>query len=201
MLRTDLRELVRVALVKAGTDAGRRVFVPRDWPTQGAEYPCILVQTPREVKVSKWKGQPEFDTTVTVSVTGRVQGGTPEQAEGFADQLGNQIEQAVLTDFDLIRSIEQFTTVITDIRVSNDGEYHIGEVQVALDLQVFQVFEPTDNPANTASLNNLRLHLDAINPYDATGSYSSEFPASVTTAPRTSGPDGRDEGGLNLDLT
>ena len=48
----------------------------------------------------------------------------------------------------------------------------------------------------------LGIHVDLVSQFDAAGTYvGSLFPSSVAPAPRQSGPDGRDEGALNFNLS
>ena len=54
------------------TDAGARVYAPRDWPTFDGMYPALFVSGPRERKRSLGSsGAPEFDVTGTIRVAGR----------------------------------------------------------------------------------------------------------------------------------
>ena len=201
MLRRDLRELVKTALLDAGTDAGRKVYTPRDWPTVTGQYPNILIQTPKETKISKGRFAPAFDTTVHVAITGRVEAGTAEKAEDLADTLADQIELAILTNYDLIKVLQQFSSVETDVLVSAEGEMHIGEVQMMVAIEVFQEFDPIESTLTSDDdLERVDIHIDALAPFDESGTYTgSPFPDSVTDAPRTLGPDGRDEGALTFD--
>lgn len=45
MNASAIRTMVVTALI-GHTDAGDRVYSPRDWPTSSAIYPALLVQTP-----------------------------------------------------------------------------------------------------------------------------------------------------------
>lgn len=56
-------------------------------------------------------------------------------------------------------------------------------------------------PIVAVPLDSIGLHVDTAQPFDPNGTYANPpFPASVHPAPRTSGPDGRDEGALNINL-
>jgi hypothetical protein len=51
-------------------------------------------------------------------------------------------------------------------------------------------------------LQHISITNDLTNVFDATGIYDNPpFPDAVNAAPRTAGPDGRAEGGLDIDLT
>jgi hypothetical protein len=49
MNASAIRKMVVTALV-GHTDAGDRVYSPRDWPTSAALYPALLVQTRSTIK-------------------------------------------------------------------------------------------------------------------------------------------------------
>lgn len=72
MNASAIRTMVVAALV-GHTDAGDRVYSPRDWPTSSAIYPALLVQTPFDHKKALGRNTPAFTTVTTVRITGRVQ--------------------------------------------------------------------------------------------------------------------------------
>lgn len=197
LYRANLRLIAVAALKSARTLAGQSVFSPRDWPTWSGNYPAILVQTPRERKESISKSIPEFTTTVTMTVIGRLDGTDEGRVEADLETLCEQIEQAILTNYDLVRLTQQFSSVDTRMEVTNEGEKHIGEVQMDFAMEFFEAFEPVI----ADPLEQVNVHVDLAGPFDATGAYPNPpFPDSVQPAPRTSGPDGRDEGALTITL-
>jgi hypothetical protein len=197
LYRANLRTIAVDALKSAGTMARQSVFSPRDWPTFSGNYPAILVQTPRERKESIGRGMPQFTVTATMSVIGRLDGTDAEYVETQLETLCEQIEQAILTNYDLVRLTQQFSAVDTRMEVSCEGEKHIGEVQMDFSMEFYQAFEPVIANA----LTEVDVHVDLAGPFDAAGTYlNPPFPDSVHAAPRTSGPDGRDEGGLQIIL-
>jgi hypothetical protein len=195
--RANLRLIAVAALKSARTLAGQSVFSPRDWPTWSGNYPAILVQTPRERKESVARGMPQFTTTVTMTVIGRVDGTDEGRVEADLESLCEQIEQAILTNHDLVQLTQQFSSVDTRMEVTNEGEKHIGEVQMDFAMEFFEAFQPVISD----SLEQVDVHLDLAGPFDAQGTYPDPaFPDAVQAAPRTSGPDGRDEGALTITL-
>ena len=59
---------------------------------------------------------------------------------------------------------------------------------------------PLPDPVPSA-FQEAQIHLDTTTPFDASGTYPNPpFPDAVQPAPRTSGPDGRAEGGLDIQL-
>lgn len=197
LYRANLRRITVAALKSARTLAGQSVYSPRDWPDWSGNYPVIHVQTPRERKESVGRQMPEFTTTVTMTVIGRVDGTDEGRVESDLETLCEQIEQAILTNYDLVRLTQQFTSVDTRMEVTNEGEKHIGEVQMDFSMEFFEAFQPVI----ADSLTQVDVHVDLAGPYDATGTYADPpFPDAVQPAPRTSGPDGRDEGALTITL-
>ncbi|MFW5401702.1 ATP-binding protein, partial [Yersinia sp. 1252 StPb PI] len=61
MNTAQVRQLVVDAII-GNTDAGNRVYSPRDWPTTEELYPVILVQTLIEEKQSLGRNAPQFNT-------------------------------------------------------------------------------------------------------------------------------------------
>ena len=67
---------------------------------------------------------------------------------------------------------------------------------LAFGLEFFELYEPNA----PIDLQTITLNVDLQNIFDATGTYSNPpFPAAVVPAPRTTGPDGRDEGYVEAD--
>lgn len=144
MNASHLRELVVVAL-KGATDAGDKVFSPRDWPTTAAIYPALLVQTPLDVKTAQGRNTPSFTTITTVRITGRVQEHDSEteddgalKAELALENLREQVERAVINSYELTRRIQKFAQVRSTIDIDASGEGHIGQLLMELDLEHFQ---------------------------------------------------------------
>lgn len=127
------------------TDAGDRVFSPRDWPTTADMYPVILVQTPIDVKSSLGRNVPQFNTVTTVRLTGRLQAlddaaedNGAEKAEEALEQLREQVERAVINSYGLTRKIQQFLQVRSTIGVDADGEGHTAQLLMELDIEYYQ---------------------------------------------------------------
>lgn len=198
--RNELTTMAVQIVRDAGTDAALRVYAPRDVPTSNRQHPCILAYTPHEVKNGIMTGGvPEFNTLVMLVLTCRTQGPTAELAQDAADRLSVQVERALLRSAEFVAAVQKFVSVETQVTVNGENEMHLGEAHITFTLEIFQDYDPTDELED--SLEGVNLHLDAISPADLTGTYDNPpFPASVPPAPRTHGPDGRDEGGLQIDF-
>lgn len=137
--------LLVIEALKNKTDAGDRVYSPRDWPTTANMYPVILVQTPIDVKSSLGRNVPQFNTVTTVRLTGRLQelddaaeDNGAEKAEEALEELREQIERAVINSYELTRKIQQFFQVRSTIGVDADGEGHTAQLLMELDIEYYQ---------------------------------------------------------------
>jgi len=200
LARRQLRLSVR-ALVSTFT--GVTVKSPGSWSTPPNEFPYIALRCGSEHKTSKTRSMPVFDTMVTLEIFARVQAATDDEAQDALEALGLQIENAVIAAPVLIGGIQQVASINTQSAIKSEAERPVGEILMSVDLEVFEDYDPTEiNPDDYPELQQMLLHIDTAAPFDATGTYPSPpFPAAVTPAPRTSGPDGRDEATLQIDLT
>ncbi|WP_077294302.1 ATP-binding protein [Yersinia proxima] len=144
MNTAQIRKLVVNAII-GNTDAGNRVYSPRDWPTTEEMYPVILVQTLIEEKQSLGRNAPQFNTITTVRITGRLQELDGEhtddgavKAELALEQLREQIERAVINSYDLTRQIQQFARVRSTVDLDSGGEGHMAQLLMELDIEYYQ---------------------------------------------------------------
>lgn len=212
LARRMLRLAVLGALEPLKATAGvKTIASPGVWPTPSEKLPAILVNAPTEQKLPNSVGQANFVTGSTVVVQGQLARSTPEEALDAIDALAFAVENAVLMDYWVTRTVQRFTSVQTDIEVTSDGGPHLGGFRMTLVGEMFETFDPTQvqppgSPWPPASplivpFEQAQIHLDTMQPFDPNGTYPNPpFPDAVTPAPRTSGPDGRDEGGLDIQL-
>lgn len=193
--RRQLR-LLTVAAVQQIT--GVTVLSPGDWETPPKNLPEIKVRVPSDRKVSTAKSAPTFTTTVTAEILVRVSGATDVAALDAIEALGAQIEDALFGMVSLISIIQQIASVTTQTLVTADGASHIGASLMSVDFEVFEAFDPSTLAALPA-LQQILVNVDTARPFDAVGTYASPpFPGSVNPAPRTVGPDGRNEATLQV---
>ncbi|HDS2235931.1 TPA: ATP-binding protein [Klebsiella michiganensis] len=155
MNASAIRKMVVTALV-GHTDAGDRVYSPRDWPTSAALYPALLVQTPFDYKKAQGRNTPAFTTVTTVRITGRVQeydGETDDdgamRAETALEDLREQVERAVINSYELTRKIQKYAEIRSTIDVDGEGEAHLGQLLFEIDIEHYQGpedFYPIDPP-------------------------------------------------------
>lgn len=179
------------------------VDCPPVTPTAPKEMPYVGLRCGVERKVGTVTQQlATFNTTVTLEVIGRVAATTKEAAQDAIEVLACQIELAVFGLVPLLTLLQRIAGVTTTTEITAEGSAYQAGVEMSFDCELFELFDPTAiNPDAYPALQTLSVHVDAVRPYDANGIYTTPaFPASVVPAPRTSGPDGRDEGLLVIDL-
>jgi hypothetical protein len=188
--------LAALAALAGDAFAGVDIESPGDWTTPPEGLPALILRAPDERKDSITKGMPEFTTVVTVEIEMRVGAIDAAGAQDAIEALCHAVEMALLTNYELIRMINQVAAIRTTTEISSDGKIHFAAALMALNFELPEMFDPFaqgDPPALTS----FGLHFDAGAPFDASGTYANPaFP--VNAAPRTSGPDGRDEGVLDI---
>lgn len=207
----DLRALFVTAL-KGATNAGQSVYSPFDWPTAPTASPVILVHARKERKESLGRNTPEFNVTTTIEIIARTKApaqvgdGGSGAALAAAETLKAQIETALINnpaiwaDPNGGQRIQQFTSVDSELNTSSEGEMPMAELVMLIDVEFYQGPE-VFFPIPTVPLQTINLHVDTAAPFDPNGTYANPpFPSAVHPAPRTSGPDGRDEGALTINL-
>lgn len=208
------RRQIRLAVVGAlnsKVTGVSTIVSPGDWATPPAKLPALLVSVPTEQKVSIQRGMPEFTTTVSVVVQGQVAGATAEAVQDAIEDLAYQVENAVLTGYWVVAMVQQFLTVQTEVQCTAEGGRQMAGFTMTFSAELFESFDPTaaispESPwppadPTIAPFTETQIHLDMASPFDANGTYANPpFPDAVQPAPRTSGPDGRDEGGLDIQL-
>ncbi|MGF6700540.1 hypothetical protein OKW38_005152 [Paraburkholderia sp. MM5496-R1] len=203
LYRSLLRDIAADVLRRAQTTAADRVYTPRDWPTTAC-YPCILVDWLSDRKEALGQEPPAFTATATLDVTGRVQETSVAAARDTCEALCDQIECALLTCRDLLAHIQRVSTIESTMELNATGRVHIADMRMAFELEYFITFDPfADTPLAlqrvAVPLESLGIHADTVTPADPSGTYPNPpFSDAVTPAPRMRGPDGRDEGTLEI---
>ncbi len=201
LARRDLRLAALAALEAIPNIAS--VECPPVTATAPAQMPYIGLRCGIERKVGSVQQQlATFTTTVTLEVLARVSANTAAAAQDAIEALALQVELAVLGLVTLLKKLQKVAGVTTTTEINGEGSAYQAGVEMSFDCELFEVFSPpVINPADYPPLEGIDVHIDAVRPYDANGIYSAPaFPSSVVPAPRTSGPDGRDEGTLVIDL-
>ncbi|UPG89271.1 hypothetical protein L2Y96_17995 [Luteibacter aegosomaticola] len=199
--------LLAVAALRGTTDAGQNVFAALDYPTWDGSYPILYLHTPSEDKESLGRqGGPQFTVTLTLQVSGRVEVENLQDQTGVAEAtvkleaLQRQIELALINNPDLMSQLQQFPFIRTEMKTDGTGDHNLGEIVMSIGLEFYQ--GPEDFfPIPAEPLEGITVVVDSTNVYDPTGTYVDPmFPDAATPAPRTEGPDGRAEGGLEINF-
>lgn len=139
-----LRELAVEAL-RGKTLAGNSVYSPRDWATRSKDYPLILVQTVYEEKYSKGRNSPQFDTVTTLQIAARLEELDSQLDDDGAikvqlnlERMKEEIERAVINSYEITRYTQQIKHVRSQINLNPDGEAHVGQLVIQLDIEYFQ---------------------------------------------------------------
>jgi hypothetical protein len=203
-----LREIFRAAavdLLEGRTTAQDRVYPQRNLPIQSGKMPALLVYTFSERKegISQAGTAPMFRTTLTLVVEAKVEEAGQEAAEQALDDLMGAVEHVMLTSAPWVQRFEQISGVQIEITLNPEGAgkssaKNVFGAKLGFDLVYTEVFEPLI----TQPLTGVNLHVDAAGgPVDLTGTYTPPFNYPVPPAPRTEGPDGREEIAAQIDLT
>ena len=197
------RQLRLAALPALQALPGVTVECPPVTSTAPNQMPYVGLRCGTERKVGAVTQQlATFTTTVPLEVLARVSATTAEAAQDAIEDLAYRIEQAVCGLVPLLNLLQKISGITTTTEINGEGSAYQAGVEMSFDCELFEEFEPVlINPGNYQPLQGIDMHVDAGRPYDANGVYlDSPFPDSVTPAPRTSGPDGRDEALVVIDF-
>ena len=204
------------------------VVSPGDWSVPPVKSPMLKVRCGADSKTSIAKAEPAFTTTCTLEILGQLLAQTAEDGQDQLEDLANRVEWTVCTfPAFLARLVQQIASIRTETSIRNEqGDGHVCEFMMRVDIETFEHFDPTilgDYP----ELKEILVNLDTVSPFDpgagivyrrfnvgddvsrvlvvATGTSSGNypnppFPQVVVPAPRTMGPDGRNEGTLLIPL-
>jgi hypothetical protein len=224
---SDLRLLSAEGL-KGKTIAGDNVFVARTWATWDGSYPILYLHSPSEDMESLGNASaPQFTVTATIRISARVEVKTLPKNAGAAEAvvqlevIQQQIKMALINFPPLMRRLQQYPFVRSEIRENSEGETDLAELVMDIGMEFYQgpedfypleedttpvpVLDPTAEIAALqpiVPLEQMNITTDLTNVFDASGVYDNPpFPGAVTAAPRSAGPDGRAEGELDIDLT
>ncbi|MBB5408603.1 hypothetical protein HDG34_002540 [Paraburkholderia sp. HC6.4b] len=193
--------------------AGRAVLIrsPGDWSAPSDVLPAVIVRTAHEAKTSFNRGMPQFTTTCSLEVKAVVEGATAAEAQDAIEWLWYAVENALLLDWSLVRMLQQFPSIESVLDIRAEGARHLAGIAGSFRCEYPEMYDPTADrpqpapwpidPPAPVPLERVGLHADLTNRADPTGTYPAPpFPQSVVPAPRTHGPDGRDEGRLDIPL-
>ncbi|HAX5205290.1 TPA: phage tail protein [Escherichia coli] len=174
MNTAEARKIVTRALSDC-SGSGWKVYSPRSLPVMPDMYPLIIVSVQSEHKVSQGRHVPQFTTTTTLRIDGRVlvyDSEGEENASGAAweeaEAMKEAIERAVIGNPDVRMKFQQISDIRAHIGVDSEGEAHFGIVVLELDMEYYQGpedFFPSEivplREVNVRGVNPpFRLHID-----------------------------------------
>ncbi|MDB5822175.1 MAG: hypothetical protein JWR21_879 [Herminiimonas sp.] len=198
-LLTRQFRLAVIASLSGPEFLGVNIYSPGDWSTPSTKLPAILVRATSEGKDSVNVGRSEFNTGQIVELDLRVSEPTGEDAQDALEAILFNVQQSIFTN-QALAAMGQILSVQRADDYTAEGAGHIGASKMAVTFKAFEYFD-SDTDEIAVPLTSMGIHVDSLGTFDAAGTYANPpFPASVTAAPRTSGPDGRDEGTLEITL-
>lgn len=149
-MKADLR-LACAQILRGATDAGQMVFTPGDWPTYTQEFPVIRVSSPHDEKTSYGPGTIEFLGVCTIRFLLQVEtrAKTADAGSSLAEQLLERLEAQVLgliIGHPVLMTqpppnsgarISQFPSIRSEIRVTDEGERHLGSCQLDIEMEYY----------------------------------------------------------------
>lgn len=202
-LSGQLLDIVERLLVD-GTSAGGAVYRAREWPLTIAKLPALLINSVYvEERESTGNAAPEFHTITTFVVEGRVSAPSSVDDQGSSainvalERLKREIETTLINAYPLMLEIENFPRISTKFEITPDAKTPLGKVEMTISMRFLEGPECfVDTLDDTDPLEEISVSTDLLNVFDPNGTYvDTLFPQSIPPAPRTSGPDGRIEGG------
>lgn len=179
-------------------DLHDRVFRHRTLPLAAEDLPCAAVfRLGTDGKGRGPSGPPRFAMTLSLGIRLRASGATEAEAEDAAQFLADAAEAALLEDPDFVAMVEDIPRVAQTLQVQAGGGLPVADVGLTIEL----TWRETRHPRLSDRLARAHVRVDAIDPADPAGTYppAPPFPAPFP-APRPHGPDGRAEGGFDLDF-
>lgn len=185
LTRGGIRRDAKARLLAANTAVGAKVFASRTVPTKQDKLPCLLVYTMETKGTRSGIGIPAFDTITTLAVEIVCGDLTDEALDDALDVLEEQVKATFLNDAEWVSSFNYVDSLNVQVSIGEDSSARTAGSRVLFDVAYFDSYEPVV----TDVLGKVNIRLDAIDPFMPTG------PVGVT---RTSGPDGRIEGEVNI---
>ncbi|QJD91802.1 hypothetical protein HH213_17930 [Duganella dendranthematis] len=201
------RREIRLAVVAAlkNVPSATDIDSPGDWTTQLASLPAIQVRAPRGSKEPLGRGAPSYTSVVLIEIETKVVGKTGAEAQDLLESFDAEVEVALLTNHNLVAMTQQMSFEI-ESEINAEGRHHYGGSKWSIRCEVAEMFDPIYEAPSGAQpvaipFQGMDVHADLANVYDPTRTYpNAAFSDAVKPAPRSAGPDGRDEGGLSINF-
>lgn len=179
---------------------------PGSWASQTDKAPAVLARSRRTGKELLSPGTSNFVSTIMLEIETRLIAANSQAAQDAIEELDALVEQALFTNIAFM-SLVQKIWLETETEITAESRNHIAGTRWELRCELVETFDPiADAPDQLQPVappfDGMDLHADLVNVFDSQGVYGDGvlFPASVQPAPRESGPDGRDEGALQINF-
>lgn len=207
LARRQLRLAALQALVVLQlSDAVKQLDSPGTWMSQPEKMPAVLVRSPRTSKETMSRSTSNFTSTIVLEIETRITGATAQEAQDSIEQLDALVEQALLSNVAFV-ALSQQISIDTETEITAEARNHIAGTRMHVRCELPETFDPISDAPEVLQpvappLEGVDLHADLVATFDPNGVYGDVlFPTAVQPTPRTSGPDGRDEGGFEINFS
>ena len=150
------------------TDAGSRIAVPGDLPTQRGQFPIWKLRIVAEHKQSTGRGSISFTALVTIRALAEVSEPVDPDADMLFSEvqakllaLKDQAERAIINSYPLFRIVQQLVSVQTQFAYAANAT-HLAGIQSDY---IFEIYQTADDfaPLDTDPLTELQAD-DPLHP-------------------------------------
>jgi hypothetical protein len=86
-------------------------------------------------------GLPQFNSSVSIEVMCALSSTTAEKAQDEIEQLWFQIENILLTDYSIIGSVQNVSSVDSKLDIDSSGNDHVAAISAAFVYEGFEVYD------------------------------------------------------------
>jgi hypothetical protein len=206
LARSCIRRAALGALKVLETTGGVKVInSPGVWTVQPEKTPTVLLRVSRTSKDAISSSTTNFMSTVLVEIESKLIAATGEDAQAAIEELDALVEQALLTNTDFVK-LSQRISIEAETQITSEARNHVAGTQMLVRCELIETFDPIADAPDALQpaappLEGVNLHADLVSQFDPLGVYGDVlFPDAVQPAPRTAGPDGRDEGYVEINF-
>jgi hypothetical protein len=206
LARREIRCAALQALKVLEITGGVKVInSPGTWTVQPGNAPTVLLRVSRTSKEPISQSTTNFTSTVWLEIETKLTAATGEEAQEAIEDLDALVEQALLTNTAFVK-LSQRISIEAETKVVSEARNHVAGTEMLVRCELVETFDPIADAPEALQpvappLEGATLHADLASQFDPEGIYGDVlFPQAVQPPPRTSGPDGRDEGGFEVNF-
>ena len=148
------------------TAADQRVFASRSIPIPQEALPAIRVFTPGETNASASIHVPVFRRTLQLGVEGVTFAATDAELDDAADNLAEEIKNALLTDAEWVAMFERVENIETGLFLDTESDRRRISAQILFSLRLATI---TYEPAVFDALDTVNVEVDVVDPPETPG--------------------------------